>query len=104
LGRVACRQNTLAYFESLPILKRVLQHRHLVNGTLEDFVDGRRVAESDEAEAAGPSCCRILHDHDFGEFAKGREVFSDRLRRCLPRQATDEHLSWVVGNVIARKF
>ena len=73
----------------------------MVHGEAEDLLDGGRVAEGDEAEAARPPRGGVLHDHDLGQLAKVGEVLADGLRGRLPAEAADEHLAGVVGDVAA---
>ena len=73
---------------------------YLMYWELQNFIYCQWITERDESEASRPPSCRILHDHDLGEFAKDGKIFTDGFRGCLPRKASDKHLPWIIGNIV----
>ena len=61
-------------------------------GVDEGGVDGGRVGEDDEAEAAGAAGELVAHDGGLGDVAVGGEVVAELLLGGLPRDAADEQL------------
>ena len=72
----------------------------LVGGVGQHLVDAARVAEGDEAEAAGPAGGGGLHHHHLRHVPELGEVLPHILRRGLPGQAADKHLPGVIGDLV----
>jgi len=72
----------------------------LVSWIGQDLVDTPGVDEGDEAEASGSPGGGILHDHDLCHVSELGEILPHVLGGGLPRQASNEHLARIVGDLI----
>ena len=66
----------------------------------ENSVDAGRVAERDKSKPSRPPGGWVLHHHHLGNVTELREILANVLRSRLPGKSANEHLAWVVGDLV----